>query len=1118
MSTLLQRLRNNSTSPFILFLLTLSPTLSIAQHSITGTWSPVYTADMVPVAATNLPDGKILSWSAYDAYRFGSDRGQTYTSIFDPSTNQFSSTLITHTDHDMFCPGIANIGNGEIVITGGTSSDKTTIFNPSSNSFRSGPLMNTARGYHTMTTLSDGRVFTLGGSWSGGRFNKKAEVWTEATGWVTLDNVDSEQTVRQGAPDPRGIYRDDNHAWLWAGPNGRVFQAGPGTNMHWISTSGAGDVTDVGNRGTDAYAMNGNSVMYEVGKILTSGGAQAYEDKTLNGEADYPASNRSYVIDISNGNSATVTRSGNLNQTRVLHNSVVLPNGEVVITGGQCKPELFTDICARYTAEIWNSTTGNWREAASMLTPRTYHSVALLMQDGRVWVAGGGLCGGCNANHPDAEIFTPPYLYEGNTLASRPAISSAPTTATYNSTLTVSTSRRVQEFVLVRLSSATHSVNNEQRRVPLNFTRRSGNTYSVRVPNSEWLPPGNYFLFALDEGVPSVAKVIQIGADQSPGTGLNQTIANGVYFIESLPTAQHLASPSFDVNNVRMVPQETGNDQLWEITHFSNNVYAVKNVATGRFLNVEGIACGNGTNVITWTHSNQDNSRWIISKEGSEYFFRPLHCTSQALDNGNGPNKSVLTWRYSTGNNNQRFILKSAINNPGGGNGTCPTIRLKEPVVSYAGGQDSGTAIIQDNQRTIQVANNAWKAIPFSYTLTPNTRLEFDFKANSQGEEHSIGFDNNLRITGRYRFELYGTQNQAGIIRDFDNYNGSGSYKRYSIPVGQYYTGAMSYLFFLMDNDRNPSVGDSYFSNITVYEDTNGNGINDDCEDGADVVTLYYHCNYRGRNVSLGVGDYPSIASAGLPNDNLSSIKVQPGYEIILYRNTNFSGTSLTLQGDDACLIDNGFNDVTSSFQIRPTGNITFSSANAQLDIDRVPISFRATPTVDRKAILEWQYDRAKDRDVSSYTFQYYDKGMEAFIDLHKVEVNNLTSKSLIQYIHRTPIVGENYYQIKIVFTDGEEAYSMNRVVAFEEEPLPISLFPNPTQNDLELDLSHYKNEAIHYFIINLQGQVLSNGTFGENHQDIELLTLKNFPAGNYILYTRPEYHREISQPFIIND
>lgn len=52
------------------------------------------------------------------------------------------------------------------------------------------------------------------------------------------------------------------------------------------------------------------------------------------------------------------------------------------------------------------------------------------MTDGRVFTGGGGLCGsamycgfGTQVNHLDAEVFSPPYLYQDNgQLAPRPSI------------------------------------------------------------------------------------------------------------------------------------------------------------------------------------------------------------------------------------------------------------------------------------------------------------------------------------------------------------------------------------------------------------------------------------------------------------------------------------------------------------------------------------------------------------------------------------------------------------------------------------------------------------------------------------------------------------------------
>lgn len=66
----------------------------------------------MPVAASNLPNGKVLMWSAYAKTSFGRDRGRTQTLIFDPTALTFSERRVSNTGHDMFCPGIANLADG----------------------------------------------------------------------------------------------------------------------------------------------------------------------------------------------------------------------------------------------------------------------------------------------------------------------------------------------------------------------------------------------------------------------------------------------------------------------------------------------------------------------------------------------------------------------------------------------------------------------------------------------------------------------------------------------------------------------------------------------------------------------------------------------------------------------------------------------------------------------------------------------------------------------------------------------------------------------------------------------------------------------------------------------
>ena len=123
---------------------------------------------LVASAAANLPDGRILTWSAYAKLKFHYGDvgiGKTYTSVFDPKTNRSSDGLVSNTEHDMFCPGTALLEDGRVMVTGGSSDQQTSIYDPVSSAWSKGPKMNTPRAYHSMTPLADGSIFTLGGSW-----------------------------------------------------------------------------------------------------------------------------------------------------------------------------------------------------------------------------------------------------------------------------------------------------------------------------------------------------------------------------------------------------------------------------------------------------------------------------------------------------------------------------------------------------------------------------------------------------------------------------------------------------------------------------------------------------------------------------------------------------------------------------------------------------------------------------------------------------------------------------------------------------------------------------------------------------------------------------------------
>ena len=466
-----------------------------------GSWSEIIEFPNIPVSAASLPNGKIVTWSSWDRFQFAGNRfDRTYTSLFDTRTQEVSESLITDTNHDMFCPGTVMLPDGRVMVNGGGGDTKfTSVYDFTTNTWSYVDSMEYGRWYNVSVTLGDGSVFTLGGNRSNGR-QGAGELWTEETGWRTLSGAPIDPISSSGD-------RGDEHPQMFAAPNGKVFIAGPSSTMYWYDVSGDGSYTEAGTRGDDTYSQNGLTVMYDEGKLLRAGGQSTYSGGVVTDVA--------YDIDINNGDRVTVDKQDPMNYKRSYATGVVMADGQVFVVGGSERAIAFRDDQAVYRPETWNPDTGEWTLLAQQEVARTYHSVALLQPDGRVFVGGGGLCGNCDTNHPDAEIYTPAYLYnEDGTLADRPVIGSGPDSAGYgqNIEITIDNDMPITEFNLVRLSSVTHSVNTDQRFLSVDFTA-NGNSYQLATPESgNVAPPGYYMLFAMnDKGVPSEAKMIQLG-------------------------------------------------------------------------------------------------------------------------------------------------------------------------------------------------------------------------------------------------------------------------------------------------------------------------------------------------------------------------------------------------------------------------------------------------------------------------------------------------------------------------------------------------------------------------------------------------------------------------------
>jgi len=496
-------------------------TYTFPKDPARGAWGPTVDFPVIPVAGAQESSGRVVVWSSWASDQFHSTPGgQTAMSQWNPLTNEISQRVVTNTHHDMFCPGIAIDGTGMLIVTGGNDAMVTSLYDAEKDQWFKGPEMHLRRGYQSTTTLSDGRVFVVGGSWAGGsNFPKDGEVYDPvARTWTMLPGAKVKPMLTD---DMEGTWRADNHGWLFGWKNLTIFQAGPSVAMNWYYASGTGDVKKGGKRLDDGDSMSGSAVMFDAvkGKILTVGGSPDYENSWATANA--------HIITIGEpGEIAKVEpagQNGTMHSERVFHTSTVLPDGKVFIVGGQAFGIAFNEENVQYVPELYDPDTNTFTEVQQNNFARVYHHLSILLPDARVLTAGGGLCGNCSANHYDGQIFTPPYLLNDlGELRPRPRFATnPPKRASVGSTITFRTTDRISSASLIRLCSTSHTVNTDQRRVPLSLYRLwLTNTYSVRLPTDPGiLIPGPWMLFVMDkDGVPSIAQFIMITVDSKKST------------------------------------------------------------------------------------------------------------------------------------------------------------------------------------------------------------------------------------------------------------------------------------------------------------------------------------------------------------------------------------------------------------------------------------------------------------------------------------------------------------------------------------------------------------------------------------------------------------------------
>ncbi|MFI5892001.1 galactose oxidase-like domain-containing protein [Actinoplanes sp. NPDC051513] len=395
---------------------------------------------------------------------------------------------------DVFCAGQTVLADGKVLVAGGTDkydnfvgSQAAYLFDPTLRQWIRVDDMDEHRWYPTLVSMGDGRAVASSG------ISAPNEVFHPGAGWSKLP-----------ATTALPLYP---HLLLLQ--DGRLFytgeQLGNATVEGRVIEPWTGAEQTVSGLRDKANRDQGNSILLPP--------AQAQRVMVIGGSGSSAATNHTDIIDLAGGPAGATFQPGpDLAKARGLCNSVILPDRTVLITGGGLHGETRSD--AVHLAEIYDPATNTVRPVAEAGVSRLYHSVALLLPDGRVVTAG---------SNPDRgddelrlELYHPPYLFQGP----RPLLESAPTEWHYGTTVEVSTpsAMTLRWAQLIRPMATTHAYDSSQRLIDLPIVCRDACSVTVDVTgNPNLAPPGWYMLVVVDDcGIPSSALWIRL--DRPPAS------------------------------------------------------------------------------------------------------------------------------------------------------------------------------------------------------------------------------------------------------------------------------------------------------------------------------------------------------------------------------------------------------------------------------------------------------------------------------------------------------------------------------------------------------------------------------------------------------------------------
>ena len=127
----------------------------------------------------------------------------------------------------------------------------------------------------------------------------------------------------------------------------------------------------------------------------------------------------------------------------------------------------------------------------------------------------------------------------------------------------------------------------------------------------------------------------------------------------------------------------------------------------------------------------------------------------------------------------------------------------------------------------------------------------------------------------------------------------------------------------------------------------------------------------------------------------------------------------------------------------------------------------------------------------------------------HFEAIDNITNQDFdtettyFKTIDNQPTLGVNYYRINQFYKNGRSSYTEVKKVDFSFNITTFSVFPNPTRDELSINLSPFAGQGGQIVITNHFGQIIKDLSYEEVPSDPIKIDFKELNNGLYIIRTK---------------